>query len=377
MLQSALSVTFSSAPSFVITGMADGDIYFWSAGSLITRNQSAHPGGVTCVAWFTQMSDKGPVSRLISGGKDEYLRLWDMSDRVASLTATLQSKNPQPFPLISKFFFAPLISRSLGTRAAVVSLDYRQESDCVAVGTSKNSLFTVELSAFIPAQSPSSADAPAAHRALAKNLMRILSSGHSGEIGALAMVTWQGLQCAVTASMDGTVRINSWLFMLSANSSHFQVRLWDMRERKEVASAQLPAPIRCTHCSSDGILIAFGHSSGLLSVFKTADLLNSPSALDEASASRDDKADAMFWRAQPGFVTTANLFSGTTPQHAGSKTKSSASAAVASELGAVRGCVYVGIHRRECVTDVKFSPCGRCVFQSDFADTVLIVFPDI
>jgi WD40 repeat protein len=223
-LQSALSVTFSSAPSFVITGMADGDIYFWSAGSLITRNQNAHPGGVTCVAWFSQMSEKGPVSRLISGGKDEYLRVWDMSDRVASLTATLQSRNPQPFPLISKFFFAPVLTRSLGTRAAVVSLDYRQESDCLAVGTSKNSLFTVELSAFIPAQSPSTADAPAAHRALAKDLLRILSSGHSGEIGALAMVTWQGLQCAVTASMDGTVRTKTCWIISHPTLSHFILR---------------------------------------------------------------------------------------------------------------------------------------------------------
>ena len=79
-LQSALCVTFSSAPAFVITGMADGDVYFWSAGSVITKNQAVHQGGVTSVAWLNQMTDKGPVPRLVSGGKDDCLRLWDMSD---------------------------------------------------------------------------------------------------------------------------------------------------------------------------------------------------------------------------------------------------------------------------------------------------------
>ena len=141
-----------------------------------------------------------------------------------------------------------------------------------------------------------------------------------------------------------------------------------MRERKEVASAQLPAPIRCIHCSSDGTLIAFGHSMGLLSVFKTKDLLNSTSVLSEQNQASKDaiqsaKADSMFWRTQSGTVSTASLFvsTGTASQLAGSKTKSSsaASTAMASELRAVCGCVYVGIHRRECVTDVKFSPCGR------------------
>jgi WD40 repeat protein len=205
-LQSALSVTFSCSPSFVITGMADGDIYFWSAGSLITRNQNAHPGGVTCVAWFSQLTDKGPVSCLVSGGKDDYLRIWNMSDRVASLTATLHSTSLHPFPLVSRFSFTSVLTRSLGNRAAVVSLDYMQESGCFAVGTSKNSLFVVELSAFIPALSPLTADTSAAQQAVSKQLLKILCSGHSGEIAALDMVKWHGLQCAVTGSMDGTVR---------------------------------------------------------------------------------------------------------------------------------------------------------------------------
>jgi WD40 repeat protein len=79
-LQSALCVTFSSAPAFVITGMTHWDVYFWSAASVITKNQAAHQGGVTSVAWLNQMTDKGPVPRLVSGGKDDCLRLWDMSD---------------------------------------------------------------------------------------------------------------------------------------------------------------------------------------------------------------------------------------------------------------------------------------------------------
>ena len=205
-LQSALCVTFSSAPAFVITGMADGDVYFWSAGSVITKNQAAHPGGVTSVAWLNQMTEKGPVPRLVSGGKDDCLRLWDMSDRVASLTATLHSTSSQPFPLLSRFSLTRVLARSLGSRAAIVSLDYRQESDRLAVGTSKNALFVIQLSAFVPASSPLSADAPAAQRALSNDMLTILSSGHSGEIGALAMVMWQGQSCAVTGSMDGTVR---------------------------------------------------------------------------------------------------------------------------------------------------------------------------
>jgi WD40 repeat protein len=209
MLQSALCVTFSSSPAFVVTGMADGDIYFWSAGSVITRNHGAHPGGVTCVTWFNQLTDKGPASRLASGGKDEYLRIWDMSDRVSSLTATLHSTSPQPFPLISRFSITPILPRSLGSRAAVVSLDYRQEQDRLAVGTSKNSLFIIDISAFLPAASPSTADAPASQRALSNDSARILLSGHSGEIAALAMVSWKGQHCAVTGSADGSVRHTS------------------------------------------------------------------------------------------------------------------------------------------------------------------------
>ena len=210
-LQSALCVTFSSSPAFVITGMADGDVYFWSAGSVITKNQCAHVGGVTSVAWLNQMADKGPVPRLVTGGKDDYLRIWDMSDRVASLTATLHSTTPQPFPLLSRFCLTHVLTRSLGYRAAVVSLDYRQESDRLAVGTSKNALFVIQLSAFIPASSPASSDAPAAQRALSNDMLTILSSGHGGEIGALAMVMWHGQNCAVTGSTDGTVRAQSTL----------------------------------------------------------------------------------------------------------------------------------------------------------------------
>ena len=152
------------------------------------------------------MTEKGPVPRLVSGGKDDCLRLWDMSDRVASLTATLHSTSSQPFPLLSRFSLTRVLARSLGSRAAIVSLDYRQESDRLAVGTSKNALFVIQLSAFVPASSPLSADAPAAQRALSNDMLTILSSGHSGEIGALAMVMWQGQSCAVTGSMDGTVR---------------------------------------------------------------------------------------------------------------------------------------------------------------------------
>jgi hypothetical protein len=37
-------------------------------------------------------------------------------------------------------------------------------------------------------------------------MLTILLSGHSGEIGALAMVMWQGQSCAVMGSMHGTVR---------------------------------------------------------------------------------------------------------------------------------------------------------------------------
>ena len=99
-----------------------------------------------------------------------------------------------------------MLARSLGSRAAIVSLDYRQESDRLAVGTSKNALFVIQLSAFVPASSPLSADAPAAQRALSNDMLTILSSGHSGEIGALAMVMWQGQSCAVMGSMHGTVR---------------------------------------------------------------------------------------------------------------------------------------------------------------------------
>jgi WD40 repeat protein len=208
-LQSALCLTFSSSPAFIITGMADGDIYFWSAGSLITRNQGAHSGGVTCVAWFSQITDQGPSPRLVSGGKDGSLRLWDMSDRVSSLTATLHSTTSHPFPLLSRFSFAHAFPRSLGSRAAVVSLDYRQESGRLAVGTSKNSLFLVEISAFIPASSPVAADAPCVQKAFSNDLLNILSSGHSGEIGALAMMMWQGQHCAVTGSMDGAVRFSN------------------------------------------------------------------------------------------------------------------------------------------------------------------------
>ena len=81
--------------------------------------------------------------------------------RVASLAATLHSTSSQPFPLLSRFSLTRVLACSLGSRAAFVSPN---------------------------------------------DVLTILSSGHSGEIGALAMVMWQGQSCAVTGSMDGTVR---------------------------------------------------------------------------------------------------------------------------------------------------------------------------
>jgi hypothetical protein len=54
-------------------------------------------------------------------------------------------------------------------------------------------------------------------------------------------------------------------------------------------------------------------------------------------------------------------FSSSAAQTHGSKARSSASAATASQLLAIKGCVYAGVHRRETITDVKFSPCARCV----------------
>jgi WD40 repeat protein len=390
-LQSALCVTFSSSPAFVVTGMADGDIYFWSAGSLITANHGAHAGGVTSVTWFNQLTEKGPTSRLASGGKDGYLRIWDMSDRGASLTATLHSTSAHPFPLISRFPVAQVLPRSLGPRAAVVSLDYNQERDRLAVGLSKNALFVVELSAFIPAASPPTADAPAAQRALSSNSASVLLSGHSGEIGALATVVWKGQQCALTGAMDGSVRS-----MTPARRRHqsypphafMQVRLWDMRERKELATGQLPAPIRCIHCSYDGSLVAFGHSSGLLSVFKASDFFESSASLAGSQAApQSADSGSMFWRSQPGTVTTGSLFApsmsssqvaASKVKPSSSKSKSSATAsACASELLAVPGCVYAGIHRRENITDVKFSPCGMCVRRRLRLCTIYLSFSQV
>jgi hypothetical protein len=135
-----------------------------------------------------------------------------------------------------------------------------------------------------------------------------------------------------------------------------------MRDRKQIATAQLPAPIRCVHCSSDGKLIAFGHTSGLLSVFKASDFLNSPVTLADAnqlSKNVSQSADSMFWRTQPSATACLFISSTDSSKTAGSKAKSSASAALASDLRAMSGCVYVGLHRRECIMDVKFSPCGR------------------
>ena len=81
--------------------------------------------------------------------------------RVASLAATLHSTSSQPFPLLSRFSLTRVLACSLGSRAAFVSPN---------------------------------------------DMLTILSSGHSGEIGALAMVMWQGQSCAVMGSMHGTVR---------------------------------------------------------------------------------------------------------------------------------------------------------------------------
>jgi hypothetical protein len=80
-----------------------------------------------------------------------------------------------------------------------------QESGCLAVGTSKNPLFVIECSAFIPALSPLTADTSAAQQVVSKQLPKILYSGHSGEIADQDMVQWHGLQCDVTGSTDGTV----------------------------------------------------------------------------------------------------------------------------------------------------------------------------
>lgn len=136
-----------------------------------------------------------------------------------------------------------------------------------------------------------------------------------------------------------------------------------MRERKELATCQLPASVRCIDCSSDGKFVAFGHVCGVLSVFKALDLFKARASVVDIIKNDSAGDSSMFWRSQPGSVTTANLFASSVSatQSAGSKTKSSASAAAASALLAVDGCVYAGVHRRENITDLKFSPCGRCV----------------
>ena len=136
-----------------------------------------------------------------------------------------------------------------------------------------------------------------------------------------------------------------------------------MRERKELATCQLPASVRCIDCSSDGKLVAFGHVCGVVSVFKALDLFKARSSFVDTIKNDSAGDSSMFWRSQPGSVTTANLFASSVAaaKSAGSKTKSSASAAAASALLAVDGCVYAGVHRRENITDLKFSPCGRCV----------------
>jgi hypothetical protein len=268
-------------------------------------------------------------------------------------------------------------------------LDYNQERDRLAVGLSKNALFVVELCAFIPAASPPTSDAPAAQRALSNNFASVLLSGHSGEIGALATVVWKGQQCALTGAMDGSV--SSTTPARRRHQSHaphacMQVRLWDMRERKELATGQLPAPIRCIHCSYDGSLVAFGHASGLLSVFKASDLFESSPAGSQAAPQSSD-SDSMFWRSQPGTVTTGNLFapsmsSSQVPaskvKPSSSKSKSSATAsACASALLAVPGCVYAGLHRRENITDVKFSPCGMCVRRWHWLCMIYLSFSQV
>jgi hypothetical protein len=138
-----------------------------------------------------------------------------------------------------------------------------------------------------------------------------------------------------------------------------------MRERKELAAGQLPASVRCIDCSSDGKLVAFGHVCGVLSVFKALDLFKARASFVDTVKNESAGDSSMFWRSQPGSVTTANLFASSVAaaKSAGSKTKSSASAATASELLAVDGCVYAGVHRRENIADLKFSPCGRCVYN--------------
>ena len=88
-----------------------------------------------------------------------------------------------------------------------------------------------------------------------------------------------------------------------------------MRERKELAAAQLPAPVRCIHCSPDFMLIAYGRTNGLMSVYNTSEHLQSPASLAAAIAIKAAKDEAqlaetasMFRRTDPGTITTGNLF---------------------------------------------------------------------
>ncbi|XP_069172867.1 echinoderm microtubule-associated protein-like 5 isoform X2 [Procambarus clarkii] len=246
----------------VVTGTATGHLYVWSHAKLLSAIKDVHPGGVLA----TQAYPGG----LLSGGTDGAIALFDTKlNRVSTLSggASLVYKTPGPIHSLAVF------------------------NDKVIVGTERNEVWTV----FLPGdggQEPG--------LAAAREESECEVQGHGlGEVWGLA--THPTLPIAVTTSDDRTVR------------------LWDLEERRPMATTVLEHAGRAAAFSPDGLFVAVGLMQGTFVILQAeelevkhsvsdrqeqrSDLKYSPSGLFLAVASNDNfvdiyKADAGYERCQ-------------------------------------------------------------------------------
>jgi WD40 repeat protein len=163
--QTILAAEWSPSSGIMYAGGFNGDISSWDKNNQ-TASIKAHDGPVHCLVWTS--------AGLLSGGKDGKVILWKEENQKLSQVSVV-------FDLASATQGRPI--RSLPGEF-VRSLDFEAQSQCIAVGTNENRIWTATLNG---------GDA------------QFVNGGHAGELWGLA--THPSLPRAASVSVDGKIAL--------------------------------------------------------------------------------------------------------------------------------------------------------------------------
>jgi WD40 repeat protein len=203
-----LCVVYGRSSGHTYTGGSDGRVYHWEGNSLLTA-VDAHKGPLFAM----QAVEKG----FVTGGKDCKVCLWDEPFKKCVKTYSILAEGGEEG-------VAGLLPRNSAIRA--LSLGQGK----ILVGTKTSQVLEIEKS----------------------GSMRVLIDGHGeGELWGLAH--HPSLPLVATASDDGFLRV------------------WNLQEKRMVASLSLGKQARCVGYSPDGGYLAIGFKDGGFSVLSTED----------------------------------------------------------------------------------------------------------